>query len=132
MAQQLPTFKAIEVNGVRPLAVSKKILIQVLGSVKLAQRMLYATRHSLERDPWLRIVRWGRPGCELLVDTSSIERAYERLLSGESHRGCQANGRQQILRRRTGLDGRNHDTVAVNWCNFGTRITIGPKKGCGH
>jgi hypothetical protein len=36
MGEQLPTFKTIVVNGVRPLAVSKKLLIQVLGSVKLA------------------------------------------------------------------------------------------------
>ena len=45
--------------------------------------MLYATRYELSSEPWLRIVRWGRPGCELLVDTSSVERAYARLLAGE-------------------------------------------------
>lgn len=62
---------------------NKKRLIQVLGSVKLVQRMLYATRHQLTSEPWLRIVRSGRPGCELLVDTSSVEKAYTRLLAGE-------------------------------------------------
>ena len=84
MLEQPPSFKPIVVNGVRPLVLTKKLLIQVLGSVKLVQRMLYATRHRLVPDPWLRIVRMGRPGCELLVDTSSVERAYARLLAGEN------------------------------------------------
>jgi hypothetical protein len=83
MSEKSPGFQPIVVNGVRPLAISKKLLIQVLGSVKLVQRMLYATRHQLVEEPWLKIVRWGRPGCELLVDTSSVERAYGRLLAGE-------------------------------------------------
>ncbi len=83
MLEQPPSFRPIVVNGVRPLVLSKKLLIQVLGSVKLVQRMLYATRHQLAPEPWLRIVRWGRPGCELLVDTSSVENAYARLLAGE-------------------------------------------------
>ena len=84
MLEQPPSFKPIVVNGVRPLVLTKKLLIQVLGSVKIVQRMLYATRHQLASDPWLRIVRMGRPGCELLVDTSSVERAYARLLAGEN------------------------------------------------
>jgi len=83
MSEEPPNFKSIVVNGVRPLVLSKKLLIQILGSVKLVQRMLYATRHGLAHDPWLRIVRMGRPGCELLVDTSSVEQAYARLLAGE-------------------------------------------------
>lgn len=83
MLEQPHSFKPIVVNGVRPLVLSKKLLIQVLGSVRLVQRVLYATRHGIAPDPWLRIVRMGRPGCELLVDTSSVERAYARLLAGE-------------------------------------------------
>jgi hypothetical protein len=83
MLEQPQSFKPIVVNGVRPLVLSKKLLIQVLGSVRLVQRMLYTTRHGIVPDPWLRIVRMGRPGCELLVDTSSVERAYARLLAGE-------------------------------------------------
>ena len=76
-------FMPIMVNGLRPLALSKKLTIQVLGSVKLVQRMLYATRHKLCEKPWLRIARWGEPGRDLLVDTSSVEEAYARLLAGE-------------------------------------------------
>ena len=76
-------FKPILVNGLRPLALSKKLTVQVLGSVKLVQRMLYATRHGLCEKPWLRIARWGEPGRDLLVDTSSVEEAYARLLAGE-------------------------------------------------
>jgi hypothetical protein len=77
------TFKPILLNGLRPLALSKKLTIRVLGSVKLVQRMLYATRHGLCEKPWLRIARWGQPGRDLLVDTSSVEEAYARLLAGE-------------------------------------------------
>lgn len=51
--------------------------------VTLGQRLLYASRHNSSRSPWLRIVRHGGPDCELLVDTSSVEEAYSRLLAGE-------------------------------------------------
>lgn len=43
-----------------------------------ARRMLWASRHA--GDPWLVIVRSGR---DLLIDTASVEAAYERLLHGE-------------------------------------------------
>jgi len=83
MGQQRHNFRPIVVNGLRPLALSKKLTIQALGSVKLVQRMLYATRHKLCEKPWLRIARWGEPGRDLLIDTSSVEDAYARLLAGE-------------------------------------------------
>ena len=76
-------FKPIVVNGLRPLALSKKLAIQAIGSVKLVQRMLHATRHGLCERPWLRIARWGEPGRDMLIDTSSVEDAYARLLAGE-------------------------------------------------
>ena len=77
-------FKPITVNGVRPLALSKRLTVQALGSIKLVQRMLYATRHGLCEKPWLRIARWGEPGRDLLIDTTSVEEAYARLLAGEN------------------------------------------------
>jgi hypothetical protein len=83
MEDQRHDFRPIMVNGFRPLALSKKLTIQALGSVKLVQRMLYATRHRLCEKPWLRIARWGDPGRDLLIDTSSVEEAYARLLAGE-------------------------------------------------
>jgi hypothetical protein len=83
MEDQGHNFRPIMVNGFRPLALSKKLTIQALGSVKLVQRMLYATRHRLCEKPWLRIARWGDPGRDLLIDTSSVEEAYARLLAGE-------------------------------------------------
>jgi len=76
-------FKPIVVNGIRPLALNRKLTILALGSVKLFQRMLFATRHNLCPTPWLRIAQWGCQGRPLLVDTSSIEEAYARLLAGE-------------------------------------------------
>ena len=83
MLKEQPKFKPILIDGVRPLVLTKKLLVRVLGSEKLVQRLLYATRHGLSETPWLRIVRPGRPGCELLVDTSSVEEAYTRLLAGD-------------------------------------------------
>ena len=40
--------------------------------------MLWASRYA--GDQWLVIVRSGR---DLLIDTASVEAAYERLLNGE-------------------------------------------------
>lgn len=77
------TFKPILLNGLRPLVLSKKLTIQVLGSVKLVQRMLYSTSHGSCEKPWLRIARRGGPGRDVLIDTTSIEEAYQRLLAGE-------------------------------------------------
>lgn len=62
----------------RPLALTKKQIIAVLGSAKLVDRMLWATRHA--GAGWLIIIREGR---DLLVATESVETAYLRLLGGE-------------------------------------------------
>jgi len=62
----------------RPLALNKKQVIAALGSSKLVARMLWASRYAA--DPWLVLVRQGR---DLLIDTASVESAYERLLNGE-------------------------------------------------
>ena len=64
--------------GTRPLALTKRQAVTALGSSKLVARMLWASRYA--GDPWLVIVRSGR---DLLIDTASVEAAYERLLSGE-------------------------------------------------
>ncbi len=66
----------------RPWLSPKKQAIAVLGSSKLVIRMLWASRHS--KDPWLLLVRHGR---DLLIDTESVEAAYERLLTDRSVRG---------------------------------------------
>ncbi len=65
-------------NGMRPLALSKRQTVAALGSSKLVTRMLWASRHA--DDSWLLIVRQGR---DLLIDTESVEVAYDRLLRGE-------------------------------------------------
>ena len=64
--------------GVRLLALTKPQAVCALGSSKLVARMLWASRHA--GDQWLIIVRSGR---DLLIDTSSVEAAYGRLLNGE-------------------------------------------------
>lgn len=72
----------IVVHGVRPLAVSKKHAAIALGSVKTLQRMLWSARHQ-PHDPWVKIVREGKPGTECLIDTASLEAAYARIHRGE-------------------------------------------------
>jgi hypothetical protein len=62
----------------RPLALTKKQIIAVLGSAKLVDRMLWATRYADGR--WFTIIREGR---DLLVATESVEVAYVRLVDGE-------------------------------------------------
>jgi hypothetical protein len=64
--------------GVRPLALTKRQTVTTLGSSKLVARMLWASRYA--GDQWLVIVRSGR---DLLIDTASVEAAYERLLNGD-------------------------------------------------
>ena len=64
--------------GARPLALTKRQAVTALGSSNLVARMLWASRYA--GDQWLVIVRSGR---DLLIDTASVEAAYERLLNGE-------------------------------------------------
>jgi hypothetical protein len=73
-----PSSHRVSFNGTRPLALTKRQAVSALGSSKLVARMLWASRHAGDR--WLVIVRSGR---DLLIDTESVETAYERLLNGE-------------------------------------------------
>lgn len=73
-----PSHQRVSIDGMRPLALTKKQIIAVLGSAKLVDRMLWATRHAGDR--WLTIIREGR---DLLVATESVEEAYVRLVGGE-------------------------------------------------
>ena len=72
------SLQRVSIDGMRPLALTKKQIISVLGSAKLVDRMLWATRHAGGR--WLTIIREGR---DLLVATESVETAYVRLVGGE-------------------------------------------------
>ena len=72
------TSRRVSFDGTRPLALTKKQAVSALGSSKLVARMLWASRHT--HDQWLVVVR---PGRDLLIDTVSVETAYERLLRGE-------------------------------------------------
>lgn len=72
------SLQRVSIDGMRPLALTKKQIISVLGSAKLVDRMLWATRHAGGR--WLTIIREGR---DLLVATESVEAAYVRLVGGE-------------------------------------------------
>ena len=78
-----PPTSGIIVHGVRPLAVTKKQAAIALGSVKTLQRVLWSARHQ-PHDPWVKIVREGKPGTECLIDTASLEAAYARIYHGES------------------------------------------------
>lgn len=68
----------VSIDGMRPLALTKKQIIAVLGSGKLVDRMLWATRYA--QGKWFLIIREGR---DLLVATESVETAYSRLIGGE-------------------------------------------------
>jgi len=72
------SVQRVSIDGMRPLALTKRQIIAVLGSAKLVDRMLWATRHANGR--WLVIIRAGR---DLLVATESVEAAYVRLVNGE-------------------------------------------------
>lgn len=72
------SLQRVSIDGMRPLALTKKQIVAVLGSAKLVDRMLWATRHAEGR--WLIIIREGR---DLLVATESVEAAYVRLVGGE-------------------------------------------------
>jgi hypothetical protein len=72
------SIQRVSIAGMRPLALTKKQIITVLGSAKLVDRMLWATRHA--KGGWFIILREGR---DLLVATESVETAYERLVGGE-------------------------------------------------
>lgn len=74
----------IVIHGIRPLALTKRQTILVLGSPKLVQRMLHSVRHNMEARPWLTVVREGSPGVEALIKTTSVEEAFERLKAGET------------------------------------------------
>lgn len=72
------SFQRVSIDGMRPLALTKKQIIAVLGSAKLVDRMLWATRYA--GGCWFTIIREGR---DLLVATESVETAYLRLVGGE-------------------------------------------------
>lgn len=72
------SLQRVSIDGMRPLALTKKQIVAVLGSAKLVDRMLWATRHAAGQ--WLTIIREGR---DLLVATESVEAAYMRLVRGE-------------------------------------------------
>ena len=61
------SVQRVSIAGMRPLALTKKQIIAVLGSAKLVDRMLWATRHA--QCGWFIILREGR---DLLVATESV------------------------------------------------------------
>jgi hypothetical protein len=58
-----------------PFAICKKTALQLLGSPKVGQRMLY---HG-----WITVVREGGRGCTTIIDYQSLKLAYQRWLNGE-------------------------------------------------
>lgn len=58
-------------------------MLKFLPAPRLIQRLLATASSSGREERWLELAREGRPGCEVLVVTSSFERACERLSRGE-------------------------------------------------
>ena len=74
----------ITINGLRPLSLLKREAARALGNKHaLLARMIWSARNT--DDPWVIIVtnRAGNPGTEITLETTSIERAHQRLLNGE-------------------------------------------------
>jgi hypothetical protein len=70
-------------HSLLPRALKKRAAAQYLGgSIKLIDRMLFATRHG---EHWVDIVSniEGTPGRDVLIDRESLDAAYERLRNGE-------------------------------------------------
>ena len=70
--------------GVSPRFVSKADTIEIVGSKKLVDRMLHASKPQAS-NPWLRTVPLPL-GCQCrdaLIDLASINEACDRLLQGE-------------------------------------------------
>jgi hypothetical protein len=73
----------IEINGKRPLALSKADLKELFGKwPKEVDRMLWASRNG---DAWLVFVsnQEGSPGHTTRVTTESAENAFDRICRGE-------------------------------------------------
>jgi hypothetical protein len=72
----------VQVGGIRPFALRRTDMLRLLPSPQLIQRLI-ATTQLPEDERWLTLARPGRPGCELLVTTTSFEAACERMARGE-------------------------------------------------
>jgi len=78
-----PAIPKITVDGVTPLMLNKRQMVTALGgSTKLVDQLLHVSSKTPDSG-WLKIVRRGSPGVEVLVDRASVEQSYARILRGE-------------------------------------------------
>lgn len=73
----------VEIGGIRPFAITRRQMLKLLPAPRLIQRLLATAYHPAASERWLELAREGRPGCEVLVVTSSFETACVRLSRGE-------------------------------------------------
>ena len=65
-------------DALKPRAISKRTAYRYVGIPSLVQDWLYASRRAKpDEEQWILIVREGGRGCETMIDTQSIDRAYE-------------------------------------------------------
>ncbi len=82
---QIICVKANEIDSIEPLAVSKRTVIRLIGSVRIVQRWLYHSRKTVpEGKRWVTIAVNGGPGRQTLIDYASLKAAYARLLQGDA------------------------------------------------
>ena len=62
-------------RNLEPFQVTKKSLFHILGSQKLALRMIHAQ--------WILVTQKGKSGRECLYDYASVKQAYQRFRDGE-------------------------------------------------
>lgn len=81
-----------------PLTLTKAQFVALVQSPQLVARMLWAARHQ-PKDPWVRVVRAGSCGVQVLVDRQSAYQAYERLLGGDMPPELPSQARRRISGR---------------------------------
>jgi hypothetical protein len=70
-------------NGLKPKTISKRAAYVYVGIPSLVQDWMHASRRAKPNEEhWVHIVREGGRGCETLLDTDSVDRAYELFKRG--------------------------------------------------
>jgi hypothetical protein len=81
--------RTIYIGDMRPLRITSRQASRALGAMKRSktvQRLIHATLVGATKkdgSPWLILAQRGERGKPTLIDTTSLEEAYEAMLKGE-------------------------------------------------
>ncbi len=77
-------MKANAIESIEPLAVPKRTVFRMIGSVRIVQRWLFFSRDEIpEEERWLKVALKGGAGRQTLIDYASVKAAYARMLEGD-------------------------------------------------